>query len=161
MQIVKAQNHHLREIRHLLEAGGLPVDDLESGDKVFFICHSEGAVSNNNNYAEKLAGVIGIEQYGEDALLRSLAVTTDMQGQGVAGKLLAYTENYCQSNGINRLYLLTQTVPRFFRNQGYVDCIRETVPRSISLTEQFRTICPSDAVCLTKTLSKQEEQNVK
>src|ERR1700753_611329 len=58
----------------LLEAAGLPVADL-SEDRLqhfFYVSHEESAM-----------GLVGLELYGQEALLRSLIVAPSERGQGL------------------------------------------------------------------------------
>lgn len=61
------------QIRRLLNDCGLPTTDLTARHlKHFFSCGSE----------KSLRGVVGLEIYGSEALLRSLAVDKSTRGRG-------------------------------------------------------------------------------
>jgi len=102
--------------------------------------------------AEEIIGVVGLEAYEENGLLRSLAVKTSHRGHGMGRELVRHLEHHAGNRGVDRLYLLTTTADHFFAHLGYIRIDRETVPPPIQQTTEFTDICPSDAVCMTKAL---------
>ena len=67
----------------LLEAEGLPASDLTEGHlEHFFFTGSDGAPS----------ALVGLEMYGEDALLRSLVVSATARTQGLGSALVQHAE---------------------------------------------------------------------
>ena len=133
----------LPALKALLDNSGLPSSDLREAHLDNFIILGQ---------AGRVAGSIGIEQFGEDALLRSLAVDTMMRGEGFGKRLLELMEMRAADNGVRQLYLLTTSADNFFEHQGYERIERASVPDAIRNTAQFAGICPSSAVCLFKTL---------
>jgi N-acetylglutamate synthase-like GNAT family acetyltransferase len=101
---------------------------------------------------QKLAGAIGIERYGHDGLLRSLAVDPGHQGQGLGSALVRALELAMQTEGVKTLVLLTQTAESFFAKRGYVLTPREQIPEPIRQTAEFRALCPATAVCMSRAL---------
>ena len=95
--------------RRLLEAEGLPVDDLLPSHLAF----AAGP-------AERLAGVIGLERHGDTGLLRSLVVASEARGQGVGDALVAALEADAAAQGLTELWLLTTSADAFFLQLGYV-----------------------------------------
>ena len=133
----------LREIKTLLEAAKLPVDDLESDEVSLVAGTIDGA----------LAGAIGIETYGSIALLRSLVVCPGRQKSGLGRLLVEHLENRARAAGTTDMYLLTETATDYFRRLGYVLIDREQVPEAIRATRQFSSLCPDSADLLHKTLA--------
>lgn len=127
----------------LLAACSLPNADV-SAKKLehFFGCGTEMNPS----------GVVGVELYGDFALLRSLAVAKSVRGQGCGTRLVKQVEAYAQSRGVKRLYLLTTTAESFFDSLGYERVDRETVPESIRATTEFSGLCPTTAAVMVKAL---------
>lgn len=131
----------------LLSAAGLPTTDLITPRLHDFWGCRDG---------EKLIGVIGLEIFGAVALVRSLAVAPDWQGQGLGKSLLAQVEQTVQQRGVQALYLLTMTAENFFALQGYTPIPRATAPSVLQQTAEFIALCPASAVCMTKPLFKLE-----
>jgi amino-acid N-acetyltransferase len=97
-------------------------------------------------------GCIGLEAGGEDALLRSLAVTPDHRGNGVARRLYARMLGQARALGVSRLFLLTSGAEPFFEMLGFRAVDRDDVPPAIRTTEQFRALCPASAHCLSRSV---------
>lgn len=133
----------LAEVRQLLSACELPTADiLPSSSLLFFGTYSAG----------KLVGVIGLEVYGTNALLRSLAVVPALRRQGLGKSLVTYAETHAASIGVESLYLLTTTADAFFASLGYSPTSREDAPESIRSTTQFSGLCPASSTFMIKQL---------
>jgi amino-acid N-acetyltransferase len=48
--------------------------------------------------------------------------------------------------------LLTQTAEAFFERHGYQVADRDHVPDEIKQSAEFQSLCPSSAICMTKSL---------
>ena len=101
-----------------------------------------------------VVGIVGLERFGANALLRSLAVAQTARNAGLGGRLLAHAEDLARTSGISELWLLTATASKFFRRKGYMDVGRSSAPAEIHATPQFAQLCPASADCMRKTLSR-------
>ena len=97
-------------------------------------------------------GVVGLELFDENALLRSLAVSAEQRGNGLGSGLLHAVETEAVRRGVTSLFLLTTTATSFFERAGYKACDRQTVPPAIAATREFSDICPDSADCLWRSL---------
>src|SRR5271154_4657612 len=89
----------------LLQAQGLPVSDITDEHlEHFFFIGSNGSPT----------GLVGIEIYGADALLRSLVVAGTARTQGLGAALVQHAEEYAASHNVAAMYLLTNTAESFF-----------------------------------------------
>ena len=129
-------------VKALIAGAGLGVQDLESQQLVHFIVARKG---------DAIVGAVGLEPAGESALLRSLAVEEGHRRQTIARRLVASIEKYARSHGVGRMFLLTTGAADFFVKQGYRPVPRESAPAPVQATEEFRSICPDSAACLSKT----------
>jgi amino-acid N-acetyltransferase len=130
-------------VRQLLERANLPTADLVSAHlEHFFGCGTEHAPK----------GVVGVELYGDTALLRSLAVDPDARGRGCATALVAQAEAYAVAQGARRIYLLTTTAADFFPRLGYKRLERDEAPAAIRTTSQFAGLCPVSSVLMMKEI---------
>jgi amino-acid N-acetyltransferase len=131
------------QVGQLLRACNLPASDLSPAHlEHFFACGVAAAPQ----------GVVGLELYGQVALLRSLAVAADCRGTGCGTALVAQAESYARSASVMQLYLLTTTAERFFERLGYVRAARESAPEEIRRTQEFSSLCPSSAAFMMKRL---------
>jgi amino-acid N-acetyltransferase len=130
-------------VMDLIGACGLHTEDLTDEMLRDFLVARKGG---------DLAGVIGLEICGSDALLRSLAVSEKHRGQGVGRKLADSVEKIARSCGVRTLYLLTLTAEDFLTRRGYEKIDRDRAPEKILATAEFSRFCPSSAVCMRKAI---------
>jgi amino-acid N-acetyltransferase len=127
----------------LLQAQGLPVSDI-TGEHLehFFFVGFDGSPT----------GLIGLELYGTDALLRSLVVAENARGKGLGSTLIDHSEQYAASKGVQSIYLLTTTAEAFFKRLGYERIERSTAPSSIERTSEFAGLCPASSAFMSKRI---------
>ena len=95
---------------------------------------------------------IGLEAFGDEALLRSLVVAPAQRKRGLGQELLARSERDARAAGITRLILLTETAEEFFCSRGYVVTDRREESDPVKQSAEFRSLCPVSAVCMAKAL---------
>jgi amino-acid N-acetyltransferase len=122
----------------LLRACALPTEDLATSLDHFFVARA----------GEELVGVIGVQPFGQRGLMRSLAVTAQQRGTGVARRLWDAALARAGQLGIRELFLLTATAEAVFAHWGFARVGRDEAPEEIRQTEEFRTLCPSTAVVM-------------
>lgn len=135
------QPFHLSAIETLLAGNALPVDDLGELDLSLFLF--EGT-------ADRADAVGGLESLGDVALLRSVAVSEALRGQGRARAIVAALETLAGRSGFRALYLLTESAERYFEGLGYARVDRADVPDAVRSSRQFASLCPDDAVVMCK-----------
>jgi amino-acid N-acetyltransferase len=127
-------------LRTFLEAAGLPAADVETGRQEYLLAEEDG----------RLVGTIGVERVGDAALVRSLAVSPERRGQGLARRLDDAAAALARSRGVRTLYLLTTTAEAYAARMGYERIPRSEIPPAVLELPQFRMICPSTAVCMRR-----------
>jgi amino-acid N-acetyltransferase len=134
--------HHADVIR-LLESASLPTADLSDRDmKDFFYAAA----------ADVPVGIVGLQLFGSDALLRSLVVTQAHRAKGLGQKLVEQAEQHARERGATAVYLLTTTAEAFFRARGYSVTPRDSAPPAIRSTPEFAGLCPASSAFLSKHL---------
>jgi amino-acid N-acetyltransferase len=127
----------------LLQSQGLPVSDIvDEHLEHFFLVGANGSPS----------GLVGLELYGTDALLRSLVVSEDARSCGLGSALVEHAERYASTKGVRSMYLLTATAGRFFARCGYERIDRSHAPASIKETREFASLCPASSAFMRKAL---------
>ncbi|QMU26517.1 arsenic resistance N-acetyltransferase ArsN2 [Adhaeribacter radiodurans] len=126
----------------LLESLHLPTVDLPVTLDNFVIAKDK----------ETVVGCGGLELYGSIALLRSLAVATHLQGQGLGNLLYRAALDLALEKGIQEVYLITTTAADFFLKQDFRKVERAQVPTVIQQTAQFTSVCPTSATIMQKTI---------
>lgn len=129
-------------IRALLERSGLPTSDLESARPEF-------AVIREN---DQVIAAGALQSFGSSALLRSVVVAPDRRRSGLGQAIVSELERMARAAQISRLVLLTQTAAEFFGHRGYRVIDRSTAPEDMRESEEFRSLCPSSATCMVKSL---------
>ena len=131
------------QIRTLLGAAALPVEDLDHAAVHFIVAPEHGEV----------VGAIGLEAFGTVGLLRSLVVRPDARDTGLGSQLVDALEMHARLRGLTQLVLLTQTAASFFARRGYHVIDRQAAPEPVMASAEFRSICPASATCMTKHLT--------
>jgi amino-acid N-acetyltransferase len=122
----------------LLKRCGLPEADV--------LRHAETAL-----VARLRGGVVGsavLELYGEEALLRSVAVAESLRGSGLGVRLTGAALDLAHRRGIRRVFLLTETAARFFPRFGFRSVERSQVPEAVQQSVEFRSACPQSALAM-------------
>jgi N-acetylglutamate synthase-like GNAT family acetyltransferase len=143
MEITEAKNHKAA-LAALLNAEKLPVNDLSDTLENFIVAVKNGQV----------IGTAGLEIYGSYGLLRSLAVKPDSRKEGIASKLLYKIEELAANKNLTSIYLLTETVPEYFKQKGYRQITRAEVPAEVQASSEFSHVCPQSAIVMIKTSDK-------
>jgi len=130
----------------LLKTNNLPVGDIVPDLAHFFVAEGAG----------QLIGTAGLEVYGTDGLLRSMAVEASFRKQGVAAGLLATVFDHARKTGLKEMYLLTETASAYFQKKGFRVVKREDVPQSIQQSTEFSHICSSSATVMQKEINSKK-----
>src|SRR3990167_5531658 len=121
----------------LLAAAGLPTADLAAEHFAHFIAAGP---------AKAPEALIGLQPYGEVALLRSLVVSPEARGKGYGSARVTEIEAYAQQLGVRELYLLTNSAETFFSRRGYSRLDRTGVRSEERRVGKFSSLCPASAV---------------
>ncbi|MCY1526056.1 Acetyltransferase (GNAT) family protein [compost metagenome] len=132
----------LPALMHALQKAGLPGEDAALPGRVFYAFQFEG----------QHIGYAGLEVYGPDALLRSVLIVPRHRKRGLGSLVVSEMEKLARQAGIESLHLLTTDQAPFFERIGYVITQRQLAPAEIAGTLQFKSLCPSSASYLWKTL---------
>ena len=141
-EVDPASAQDLIAVRALLERAGMPTSDLESARPEFAVIREQGQVI--------AAGAL--QRFGSSALLRSLVVAPERRGTGLGQAIVSELERVARAGQISRLVLLTQTAADFFEHRGYRVIDRSSAPEQMQGSEEFRSLCPSSATCMAKSL---------
>ncbi len=109
MRIRNATSADLPAVENLLSASDLPLDGVKDNFSNFVVAEDDG----------KIAGAIGLEEFGAVALLRSAVVSPEHRGSGVGRRLVERLLEGAEVAGIEELYLLTTTAEKYFPRFGF------------------------------------------
>ena len=122
----------------------LPIEDLMPESLSGF----ELAVDRH----DRLIGMAGIEVFGDDALLRWVAVAHGWRRKGIGRCLVERREDGAREMGADTIYVLASSVTDFFGCLGYEPWARDAVPAAIAQHKQFCVFRPAAADCFQKRL---------
>jgi amino-acid N-acetyltransferase len=136
-----ARQSDLIGIRWLLDMEELPCADI-----------TEDMLEHFRVYRDHngVAGVVGLEKYGDVALLRSLVVTNEHLGRGLGRRRVVAAEDLAASLNVRCVYLLTTTASTFFEHLGFPLVAKEEAPLAIQRTREFTSLCPTTTALMVK-----------
>jgi len=142
MNFKELKSEEFEKVYVLLRESKLDSSDLNQPNIRLFRAEENG----------ELIGVGGIEIFGDQALLRSVAVGDKFHGKGFGTEVVNQIERISKVSGISALYLLTTTARGFFESRGYQLIHRDEFPEELKQTAQYSGLCPVSAICMKKVL---------
>ena len=130
------------QVLGLLRAADLPTAGLNRSLADFLVARD----------GDRVIAAIGLEVYGNAALLRSAVVDTSRRGTGLGGVLVSRLLEHARRRGVREVYLLTTTAERYFPRFGFTRIPREAVAPAVRVSEEFQGACPDSAVAMRKIL---------
>jgi amino-acid N-acetyltransferase len=121
----------------LLAEAQLPTEGVADHLHSFFVEDDGG----------RIVASVGLESHGDVALLRSLAVVSDLRSTGRGAALLrrALSEVRRRPGGV---YALTTTAERYLSRFGFEPVPRSSVPPQLLNSRELQDACPSSATVL-------------
>ena len=129
-------------VRRLLTDAALPLDGVPADLAHFLVAERDGTV----------IGAIGLEPYGDAALLRSAVVALEVRGTGLGERLVQALLDDARTSGARELVLLTTTAETWFPRFGFARIDRAAAPAALHASEEFRGACPASAVVMSLRL---------
>ena len=129
--VMPAHGNHRARVRSLLESLGMLYSDvnIKTIHQYFVLENEKGIV-----------GTVGLEIFGADAVLRSLAVAKDSRGAGYGWMLADTVIQHARYRGVSQLYLVTKNAGDFFAGKhGFREVELSTLPAHISESPTFNT----------------------
>ena len=136
--IIPLRRADLAQLEALLQDNHLPTEDC-----------AEQAQHYCASYAgDELIAAGAIEPVAQCGLLRSVVVREDYRGRGLARRITTHLVDQARDEGRVAIYLLTETAQTYFADRGFLPMARDDVPKEVSLTRQFASLCPDSACCM-------------
>ena len=126
----------------LVAGAGLPVEGVRDHAVELFV-----AVRGS-----RIVGCCGLELYGPDALLRSVAVADEARGRGTGARLVRHAISDARERGLTSVTLLTTTARDYFPRFGFREVGRDDVPAGVRGSREFLSLCPSTATVMLLAL---------
>ncbi len=138
-----ASGGDLDAIRRLLVAALLPSGDLGGPNQRFIVARQNGRV----------LGCAGLETFGEDGQLRSMAVHWTSRNAGLGSRLYGRLLFEALQAGVRNLYVVTTTAADFFARQGYRNVKPADVPPGVARSEEYVTFVPGGGVIMARSVT--------
>jgi|GEM_PF-316906 len=119
----------------------------------------DGAKEHLNNFkliqaGKELLGCAGLEIYGKSALLRSLAIKPEAQGQHCGTRLVQHMIKTANAAGVTHLYLLTTDAEAYFQKLGFEKIDTSKLPSAMHASRQLQGACPASAIAMLLKIKK-------
>ena len=138
-----ASGGDLDAIRRLLLAALLPSGDLGGPNQRFIVARQNGRV----------VGCAGLETFGEDGQLRSMAVHWTSRNSGLGTRIHEHLLFEAVKAGVRNLYVVTTTAADFFARQGYRKIQPADVPPGVVGSEEYTTFVPGGGVVMARPVT--------
>ncbi|HET8723847.1 MAG TPA: GNAT family N-acetyltransferase [Anaeromyxobacteraceae bacterium] len=138
-----ASGGDLDAIRRLLVAALLPSGDLGGPNQRFIVARQGGRV----------VGCAGLETFGENGQLRSMAVHWTSRNAGLGSTLHGRLLFEALQAGVRNLYVVTTTAEDFFTRQGYRKVRATDVPPGVLASEEYATFVPGGGVVMSRPVA--------
>lgn len=125
-------------VKRLLVASKLPLDGVPESLQNFLVAFD----------GQKVIGAIGLEIFGDSALLRSAVVDEPVRGGGLGAQLVEAALAKTRVLRVKDVFLLTTTAEKYFPRFGFVEVPRESAPSDMRESAEFTTACPASAVLM-------------
>lgn len=134
----RAEKFYIPTIEKILQKENLPYQDVNAENIEFYMAFSNA----------DFVGIVGLENYSDVALLRSMVVFDNFKKKGFGRKIVNYVLEEAKAKGIKEIFILTATAKEFFECLRFEVIERESVPNEIKSTTEFTSLCPTSATCM-------------
>lgn len=138
-----ASGGDMEAIRRLLVAALLPSGSVDGPNQRFIVARQNGRV----------VGCAGLETFGEDGQLRSMAVHWTSRNSGLGTRLHGRLLFEALQAGVRNLYVVTTTAADFFAAQGYRKVQPADVPPGVAASEEYATFVPGGGVVMARPVT--------
>jgi amino-acid N-acetyltransferase len=149
-KVEKVEEAEAKAVRNLISASELPTEGLD--DAELWCVKGE---------RRRILGVAGLETWGTQGLLRSVAVEIGHRNAGVGTSLVRHVISEARKKKMREIYLLTGSAPMFFESLGFRAVDRSGIRGGVLNSVEFRELCPETApVMWTNLLIKTRKPRV-
>jgi UDP-N-acetylmuramate: L-alanyl-gamma-D-glutamyl-meso-diaminopimelate ligase len=144
--VMPARAEHKAKIGHLLDRVGILHPVLDQFWPSYLVIPSATP-------QDPLVGCVAVENVGDVALLRMLAVAPERRGEGLGFVLVEAAENRARIQGVRQLYLVTDGAQGYFGEKlGFQAIDRKDVDPGIAQTAEYLLARSKSATWMRKDL---------
>ena len=133
-----AHSDNFPSLHELLTSSNLTTAGVTPTEGVYFAAISQ----------ERIQGMVGFEQYGSAALLRSFAVRPEVRNSGLGAALVHHLLEHLKTVELSPVYLLTNTAEDYFSRLGFVKIDRQEIPALVLESSALGNSCPASSTCM-------------
>ena len=137
------------DLFRLLVEQRLPLEGLREHLATTLVAREDG----------RIVGSAALEIYADGALLRSVAVASDLRGQHVGHRLTETALRLARERHVAAVYLLTETAADYFPRFGFERITRADVPPGVLTSIEFTSVCCTSATVMRKRLAECAEKD--
>lgn len=145
IEIRGARSSDLTAVTELLEMSDLPIEGVTDQFPEGYAVAAHG---------DRIVGVAGVERYGPDGLLRSVAVHNARRGFGVGMQLVRERLQWARERKLRDMFLLTTTASSFFNRLGFEQIDRASAPPEMQQAREFAGLCPSTSIAMKMSVAE-------
>jgi amino-acid N-acetyltransferase len=135
MRVRLARTGDLPAIMEMLEGAGLYAGGLDEHVQRFLVAERPDAPEN-----ERLAGMVGMEVYGQSGLLRSFVVERKAWNPDLGLAMFGAAMALAKRLQLQDLFLLSRSVHPLFLAMGFQPVEWDEAPREMRESEHFRQV---------------------
>ncbi|GAE27221.1 hypothetical protein JCM9140_3349 [Halalkalibacter wakoensis JCM 9140] len=132
----KGEMRDMLPIQKLVAKAGLRDQGIEQYIESFLVVEDE---------EENMIGTVGVEQYEQYGLLRSLVLDSPIWNAKLSLEFLQLTLKYAEEQQIETVYLCAKGTNALFHQLGFREVEKDEVPKAIKNSEHFRKNANGDA----------------
>ena len=138
-----ASERDIQQVEALLRSVTLPVEGVAEHIREFVVEERDGSI----------VGSAAVERYGENGLLRSVAVSPKLQGTGLGATLVERALDQSTTAGVRNVVLLTTTAREFFAKRfGFEECWRGEYDSAFAGWAEWKLPRCSSAIAMRRRL---------
>jgi amino-acid N-acetyltransferase len=142
MRIERATPSDAEAVEALLRDAGLPLEGAREALALGVVGRAQ----------ERVVAAAAVERFGSAGLLRSVVVAADERGTGQGRAIVEAAEALARDDGVDDLYLLTETAIDWFPRLGYAVVDRPAAAAVVGESIEFTTVCRDTGVPMRKRL---------
>jgi amino-acid N-acetyltransferase len=143
MRIERATPQDVPAVEELLAAADLPLDGAAEALTL-------GVVARDG---DEVVAAAAVERFGAAGLLRSVVVAPNRRGIGLGRRIVGEAESLARDEGIDELFLLTETAVDWFPRLGYERVARALAAAAVGESIELTTVCRDTGVALRRPLT--------
>lgn len=131
-----AQSKDKDDIVQLLQQAQMNTTGVDKPAAQFLLAEKE----NDSTKQRQIVGTVGVEFYGQRALLRSFVLTDGVNQARLGLEIIRIVLAYVEQKHVSELYMVTLAPSSFFTELGFCEVAWEALPDDIRASDHIRRV---------------------